>query len=86
MKKLTKAQDLINELKQVAPEDYAEIKENTERIKKEFRGGYRPNAGRKFAGTARRSHTIRVTDEEKSIIDLIRTKNINLCQLQEKYC
>ncbi len=47
MKKLTKAKDIINALKQTAPEDYKEIKENTEKVKLEFRGGYRPNAGRK---------------------------------------
>ena len=76
MKKLTKAKDIINALKQTAPEDYKEIKENTEKVKLEFRGGYRPNAGRKCIGSTPRKITIRVTDAEKA--ELFRVKDVQL--------
>ena len=85
MKKLTKAKDIINALKQTAPEYYKEIKENTEKVKLEFRGGYRPNAGRKCIGSAPRKITIRVTDAEKAIIDFIREQNIDLITIQKRF-
>ncbi len=46
MKKLIDAKDIIEDLNQIDPESYNEIKENTEAVKKTW-GGKRKSAGRK---------------------------------------
>jgi hypothetical protein len=66
MKDLIKASDIIEKLKETAPETYAEIKANTEDVKKKFKhGGKRTGAGRKPVSlSAAKNRSVRLTDEE----------------------
>lgn len=66
MKNLINAQDIIEKLKETDPQTYAEIKENTQKVKKEFgRGGKRAGSGRKALSiTASKNRSIRLTDDE----------------------
>jgi hypothetical protein len=66
MKNLIKAQDIIEKLKQTDPQTYAEIKENTEKVKQKFEhGGKRAGAGRKILSlTISKNRSVRLTDEE----------------------
>ncbi|MDD3436816.1 MAG: hypothetical protein PHC64_06675 [Candidatus Gastranaerophilales bacterium] len=79
MKKLIKAQDLIEELKNTDIESYNEIKENTAKVKETFKhGGYRQNAGRKRIKDISLSFTIRVDAIEKEFIIFARENKIDL--------
>lgn len=66
MKDLIKASDIIEKLKETDPKTYAEIKENTEEVRKKFKhGGKRTGAGRKPVSlSAAKNRSVRLTDEE----------------------
>lgn len=82
MKKLVKAKDIIEELKQTDIETYEEIKHNTELVRNEW-GGKRENAGRKPKTGNVLEFRIRVSKKEKEFIDYARAHNLNYDDLMQ---
>lgn len=82
MKKLTKAQDIIENLKNTDIETYNEIKESTENICKSW-GGKRLNAGRKPANGVVLKFQVRLSEKEKEFINYARNHNLNFDDLMQ---
>jgi Trm5-related predicted tRNA methylase len=76
---------MLEETRQNDPEAYEQIIKEVERRKQKFeRGGKREGAGRKRVKTSCLSHTMRVDNEEKALIELARKNKISIPDLIKK--